>query len=135
VPHGQHAKSPIEASRRHPPPSIPPMSFLIAEAMVGGSFRRRQLMCRFEMALVAISSGTWLQVLINSCSTIFTMEGKGSIVMSLLSDSSTTPTLAASKAVQTLTKPLQTSSSLVSSTLCWLSSISSQSSCPESEES
>jgi hypothetical protein len=72
-------------------------------------------MCRFEMALVVISYGTWLQVLINSCSTGFTMEGKGSIVMYLLSDSSTTPTMVVSKAVQTLTKSLQTSNPLVSS--------------------
>jgi hypothetical protein len=68
------------------------------------------------MALVAISYGTWLQVLINSCSKVFTMDGTCSIVMYLLSDSSTTPTLAMSKAIQTHTKPLQASSSLLSST-------------------
>jgi hypothetical protein len=91
------------------------MSFFNVDVMDGGLIRRKKLMCKFGMMLVAISSSTSLKVPINYFSTIFTMEGTCSIVMFLRSDKSTPPMPTMFKDFQTLTRPHHTSSSLVSS--------------------
>lgn len=92
-----------------------PMLLFDDNEMGGYLNRRGKLMCRFGMALVSISSGTWVQIKINSCSTTFTMDGSGLIVLFLLVYSSILPTLIVFKVLSFLTESLQTSGTLVSS--------------------
>jgi hypothetical protein len=73
------------------PKLLPPSSFftsrccsLMSMRWVGICVRWGKLMCRFGMALVSISSGTWVQIIIHMCSTTFTMDGSGLIVLFLL---------------------------------------------------